>query len=92
MTDINRLRKLAGLTILTEDFGDVRQVTNQIYEAMDDGLLEPRVVAEAALAYMSESEVADMAAINDWFYDEYSDDDDDDDEGDHDPDADEDIY
>jgi hypothetical protein len=41
-----------------------RKVTNQILEAVDDGLLDPNQVLLAALKYMSEDEVADMARIN----------------------------
>ncbi len=40
---------------------DARHVTNQLLEAADDQLLTWRQLAESALRYMSESEVADMA-------------------------------
>jgi len=54
-----------------EEDNDVRRATKRIYEYMDDGILDPRTVAEACMSYMSESEVADMANANDWFmYDE----------------------
>jgi len=77
-----------------EDFGppddiqlnerDVREITNKVWESMDDGMMDPRDVANAALKYMSEDDVADMARSNEWLFlftddDEY---DEDDDEGD----------
>ena len=31
---------------------------------MDEGALDPRVLAEACLSYMSEADVADMARVN----------------------------
>lgn len=46
---------------------DVRAATNKIHQQMDEGIIDPRSVAEAALSYMSESEVADMARANDWY-------------------------
>lgn len=57
---------------------DVREMTNKIWEAMDEQILDPRTVAEAALSYLSESQVADMARINEWF--SYEDEEDNDDE------------
>jgi hypothetical protein len=47
-----------------------RKVTNQILEAVDDGLLDPKQALLAALLYMSEDEVADMARINELLFDE----------------------
>ena len=61
-----------------EEGRDVREMTNKIWEAMDDEMLDPRTVAEAAMSYMSESQVADMAQINGWF--EYEDDEEEDDD------------
>jgi len=46
-----------------------REVTNKLLEAMDDGVLSPRDLAEAALQYMSEDEVADLARINEFMTD-----------------------
>jgi len=78
-----------------EDFGqpddiqlnerDVREMTNKIWEAMDDERLDPRTVAEAALSYLSESDVAEMARMNEWFTNEEDDDFDDDDDDDYRP-------
>ena len=48
-----------------EGFGP-REATNKVHELMDDGLLDPRMVADACLSYMSEAEVADMADDYDW--------------------------
>ena len=47
---------------------DVRKTTTKIHDLMDEGIMDPRGVADAALAYMSESEVHDMARANDWLY------------------------
>jgi hypothetical protein len=43
-----------------------REVTNKIHEMMDEGLLDPRTVAEAALGYMSEAEVSGLADDYGW--------------------------
>lgn len=42
-----------------------RHWTCLVREAMDYGYLEPRAVADMALAYMSEYQVEDMCRIND---------------------------
>jgi len=78
--DINRLRKLAGMLNESVEIEEgVRNATNRIYDAMDEGILDPRTVAEAALKYMSEDEVADMAHANEFFpYDEEDEDEDED--------------
>lgn len=41
-----------------------RAVTNRLLELMEEGALDPHTVAMAALSYMSESDVADMASSN----------------------------
>lgn len=56
---------------VNEAFGDdpdpyagersVRQATNRLHELMDEEMIDPRVVADAALRYMSEDDVKDMA-------------------------------
>jgi hypothetical protein len=52
-----------------------RQVTEKILEAISEGMLTWEIVAMAALSYMSEDEVADMAVSNEFFlYDEEDDD------------------
>lgn len=48
----------------------VRKVTNTILELVDDGLLDPIDTLHAALMYMSEDEVADMARVNELIYEE----------------------
>ena len=45
----------------------IREVTNRIYEAVDEGVLTWQQIAEAALTYMSESDVADMAHNEEFF-------------------------
>lgn len=43
---------------------DVRKVTNQLIDLVDDGVLSWETVAMACLSYMSEDHVADMASDN----------------------------
>jgi hypothetical protein len=45
----------------------IRKFTNMIIDAMDEGMMDPRDVADMCLAYMSEANVEDMAAANDLF-------------------------
>ena len=44
---------------------DVREWTNKVCAAMDEGLLDPKAVAEMCMSYMSEWDVEDMCRIND---------------------------
>ena len=44
-----------------------REFTNKLLEAVDDGIIDPRDALTAALSYMSESEVKDMCAVNEFF-------------------------
>jgi hypothetical protein len=46
---------------------DVRKITNRIYDAVEEGALTWETVAAAALSYMSEDEVAEMAEMNEFF-------------------------
>jgi hypothetical protein len=57
-----------------------REATNKILELIDEGVLQAETVVMAALKYMSEDEVADMAHINEFtqFFDEEEEDEDDD--------------
>lgn len=55
-----------------------RKVTNQLLDMVAEGILDPQTLAEACLKYMSESDVADMAHCNEFFFE----DEDDEDEGD----------
>ena len=64
---------------------DVRQATDRILEMVDEGVLDKDTVIMACLKYMSEDDVADMAQMNEFFYDdEESDDDNDSEEGEDD--------
>jgi len=45
----------------------MREATNKILEMVEDGILDRDTVIMAALKYMSEDEVADMAHVNDFF-------------------------
>ena len=44
---------------------DVREWTNKVCEAMDEGMLDPRAVADMCMSYMSEWDVEDMCRVND---------------------------
>ena len=43
----------------------MRRQTNRLWEMMDNGEIDARAVAEMALSYMSEDDVADMMRAND---------------------------
>ena len=55
----------------------MREATNKLIDMMDEGLISAQAVAEMALAYMSEDDVANMMRAND-ILDEEDDDVDDD--------------
>ena len=41
-----------------------RKVTNKLLELIEEGVLDPQMVINACLCYMSEDDVADMAHAN----------------------------
>ena len=45
----------------------IREVTNKIHAAMEEGTLSPLQVAEAALRFLSEDDVAEMAHNEEFF-------------------------
>jgi hypothetical protein len=47
-----------------------REYTTKLLNMMDEGLISAEAVAEMALAYMSEDDVADMMRANDILLDE----------------------
>jgi hypothetical protein len=51
-----------------------RKCTIALLEMMDDGVMDPKAVAEMCLAYMSEADVEDMMRSNDLLVDEDEDD------------------
>jgi len=53
----------------------MRKETTRLLEMMDEGLISATAVAEMALAYMSEDDVADMMRANDILDDEEDEDD-----------------
>lgn len=59
---------------------ETRKVTNKILDALSDGTLSHQQVADAALMFMSEDDVAEMAHANEFFLHEQEDEDDADDE------------
>jgi len=40
---------------------DVREITNRLYDLVDEGVLTWDMIGKACLSYMSELDVADMA-------------------------------
>jgi hypothetical protein len=54
----------------------MRTQTNRLIDMMDEGLISAQSVAEMALAYMSEDDVADMMRANDILDEEDEDEDD----------------
>jgi len=48
----------------------LREYTNKLMEAMDNGSIDPKDVAEMCLMYMSERDVKDMCQDNDLFQEE----------------------
>ena len=53
----------------------MREMTSKLIAMMDEGLISAEAVAEMALAYMSEDDVADMMRANDILEDEDEEDD-----------------
>ena len=43
----------------------MRKETNRLLDMIEEGLIDPHVVADMCLAYMSEDDVADMMRAND---------------------------
>jgi hypothetical protein len=43
----------------------MRKYTNMVLDMMDEGVLDPKALADMCLAYMSEDEVKDMCHSND---------------------------
>ena len=52
----------------------VREATEKLIDFAEEGVLSWETIARAALDYMSEDEVADMARCNDFIEDEEEDD------------------
>jgi hypothetical protein len=52
----------------------MREMTSKLIAMMDEGLISAEAVAEMALAYMSEDDVADMMRANDILLEEDEDD------------------
>ena len=53
-----------------------RKITNKIHAALEDGSLSYQQVAEAALVFLNEDDVATMAHNEEFFMHEYDDDED----------------
>jgi hypothetical protein len=59
---------------------DVRKTTNKVLEMADEGLISYRTLAEMALKWMSEDDVAEMCKANELLPDDEEDEEDDEDE------------
>ena len=53
--------------------GNVRKATNKLIEMAENCIISWETIARAALDYMSEDEVADMAQCNEFIDDEFED-------------------
>ena len=51
----------------------VREATEKLIDLAEEGVLSWEAIARAALNYMSEDEVADMAQCNEFIEDEFED-------------------
>lgn len=60
----------------------MRKVTNKLLEMMEEGALDAELLARAALAFMSEDDVRELAASNDLLTDLDDDEDEEEDEED----------
>ena len=79
---LNNLRKALKANLLANgsideayDTYNAREYTNKLLELVDEGTLDARDLALAALNYMSEDEVKDMARTNDFISDDKEDED-----------------
>lgn len=57
----------------TNAFRSSRRRTNELIEAVESGILSWEAIARAALCYLSEDDVADMAHLNDLLADDDAD-------------------
>lgn len=53
-----------------DSYTKVRPSTTRLMEMMDEGLIDPRTVADMALSWLSESSVHEMMLANDLVEDE----------------------
>jgi hypothetical protein len=70
---VDGLSKRSYNTHIDNKGADMREMTSKLIAMMDEGLISAEAVAEMALAYMSEDEVADMMRSNDILLDEEED-------------------
>lgn len=49
---------------------NTRKITNRLLDMIEEGVLDPQIVLEACLKYMSEDDVADMAHSNELLFEE----------------------
>ncbi len=48
----------------------IKNTRDKAYELMDEGMIDPRVMAEACLQYMSTDDIEDMLISNDMIQEE----------------------
>jgi len=58
----------------------VREYTNKLRDALDEGMVSAQAVADMAMKYMSEDEVKDMCLSNDILFEDEDEEDGEDDE------------
>jgi len=63
-----------------DSYTKVRPSTTRLLEMMDEGLIDPRTVADMALSWLSESSVHEMMLANDLVEDEEEEDEEEEDE------------
>jgi len=49
---------------------DIRHYTNKLLDMIDEGLIDKKLVIDACLSYMSETDVEDMMRCNDFLTEE----------------------
>ena len=76
LVDPTSKRRYNTLTLKHKGADMTREATTKLLSMMDDGLISAEAVAEMALAYMSEDDVADMMRANDILDEEDEDEDD----------------
>ena len=70
LVDSSADRRYNTLTLTHKGADMTREMTSKLIAMMDEGLISAEAVAEMALAYMSEDDVADMMRANDILLDE----------------------
>lgn len=78
MTNRYHLHKYDPTQSVIQHTKPVRATTSRLLEMADDGVISWKDIAEAALRWMSEDDVAEMAKANEFFPEEEEDEEDED--------------